>query len=499
MMSGRTLRLASLVVPSVLAAVSRDVDDQQLVHAVAPVLIFLWVVMIGVLAMRFSERSHANDGGPSAWEAVDILTAQGASLLWLGAGAVIAAGLVQWASLSVIGLLGLGSVYVTAIWSGLVAGGDGPWRRAKVSRKILPALALEGDNLREEVRFEGVRIPAGMRLFATGRAHSHGPVSRYVVGADASGAEIDLESSLGPARRGEHRVRPLAMWLGDVLGLTRTPTVYRGEASYAVMPKPVDVDDVAPLAGVGGDADRTRPAQLPTDGSFRIREYAPGDDTRRIHWVRSLQQDQLIVRLPDEVPLADPHVRLVLDSELRGVDELSCVAPSQLLDALVRVWLGIAGELTKRGTRVTLVTAAGDDVVERVAIPRSREPQRLGARVTWSSIPIASMLKPGVAQIVVSSRPQRVDSEASWVVVPEVAWTGPEEDIPHASWAMLPFPIGSAENRRGRRLRERRRILGVWEQRTAFSQATCWVDWASFSGHYVARPIMGRACLAVIP
>jgi uncharacterized protein (DUF58 family) len=499
-MSGRTLRLASLIVPSLLASVSRDVDDQQIVHAVAPVLVMLWVMMIGVLAMRFSERYHVTDGGASAWDAVDVLTAQGAAMLWLGAGALIAAGLLQWASLSVIGLLGLGTVYVTAFWSALFAGGDAPWRRAKVTRQILPALAVEGDRLREEVRFSGVRIPAGMRLFATGRAHRHGAVSRYVVGSDASGAELDLESSLGPARRGEHDAPPLAMWLGDVLGLTRTPTVYRGEASFVVMPKPLDVEDVSPLAGLGGDADRARPARLPTDGSFRIREYVPGDDTRRIHWVRSLQQDQLVVRLPDEVPLADPHVRLVLDSELRGVDELACVAPAQLLDALVRVWLGLADELAKRGTRVTLVTAAGGEVVERVAIPRSREPQRLGARVTWQScVPIAAMLEPGTAEIVVSSRPRRVDSEASWVVVPEVAWTSPEEDMPTSSWATLTYPIGCAENRRGRRMRERKRIIAVWEQRTAFSQATCWVDWASFSGHYVARPRMGRASLAVIP
>jgi len=499
-MSGRTLRIASLIVPSVLASASRDVDDQQIVRAVAPVLVMLWVMMIGVLVMRFEERRHARDGGLSAWDAIDILTAQGASMLWLGAGAIIAAGLVQWASLSVIGLLGLGSVYITAIWSGLVAGGDGPWRRATVTRQILPALAVEGDQLREEVRFSGVRIPAGMRLFATGRAHPHGAVSRYVVGADASGAELDVESSLGPARRGEHTAPPLAMWLGDVLGLTRTPTMYRGAASFVVMPRPLDVEDVEPLAGLGGDADRARPAQLPTDGSFRIREYQPGDDTRRIHWVRSLQQDQLVVRLPDEVPLADPHVRLVLDSELRGVDELACIAPLQLLDALVRVWLGIAGELTKRGTRVTLVTAAGGEIVERVAIARSREPQRLGARVTWQAdVGIASMLRPGVAQIVVSSRPRRVDSDASWVVVPEVAWTGPEEDMPASSWATLAYPTGSAENRRGRRLRERRRLLRVWEERSAFSQATCWVDWTSFSGHYVARPRMGRVGLAVIP
>jgi len=324
--------------------------------------------------------------------------------------------------------------------------------------------------------------------------------ARYTVGVRVSPSTSPSHSASGGAWCSPRRAPPRKLSRSISAPDASAPTVYRADASFVVMPRPIDIEDVAPLVGTGGDADRTRPAQLPTDGSFRIREYVPGDDTRRIHWVRSLQQDQLVVRLPDEVPLADPQVRLVLDSELRGVEELTCIAPAQLLDALVRVWLGIANELTKRGTRVTLVATVGGEVVERVVHPRSREPQRLGARVAWqAAVPVSAMLMPGLAQIVVSSRPRRIDADARWVVVPEVAWTGPEEDMPGSSWAVLGYPIGCAENRRSRRLRERKRILAVWEQRTAFSQATCWVDWASFAGHYVARPRMGRAGLAVIP
>jgi hypothetical protein len=103
----------------------------------------------------------------------------------------------------------------------------------------------------------------------------------------------------------------------------------------------------------------------------------------------------------------------------------------------------------------------------------------------------------------VSGRPRRIkDATAlSWVVVPEVAWTSRELWLPRAATlsARLPYPSGSADNRPGRRLRERRRLEVAWHDRTIFSQAMCWSDWAAFSGDYVARPSQGHVALAVIP
>ena len=137
----------------------------------------------------------------------------------------------------------------------------------------------------------GLVVPAGMRLFATGRATPYGAVTRYAVGTEASRAEVVLESDLGASPRGEFRAPPLAMWFGDVLGLTRTPIVHGGdEVAFTVLPRPMPVDGVKDLLGRGGDAMTAVPTvRMPTDGTFRIREYAPGDDARRIHWVRSLQ------------------------------------------------------------------------------------------------------------------------------------------------------------------------------------------------------------------
>ncbi|MEO7735408.1 MAG: DUF58 domain-containing protein, partial [Kofleriaceae bacterium] len=465
--SARDRRIATLVVaPLVAATGALSHGSVHLMTRVAPALIGLWMVMAGALLLRVviearrPGRAQRIERG-SLLDHLDVLTATGSAVMWTSAGALVGAAVTGWASLSVIGILGLGAVYLAATWTALVAAGDAPWRRAMIARTILPEACTEGDPLREQLHLRDVWIPAGMRLFASGRATPHGLTTHYAVGAEGSRAELQLESELGPATRGEHHAPPLSLWLRDVLGLTRTPVIQRGETRFSVLPRPIRVTNVRTLLGPGGDDAISLPAQRqPTEGTFRIREYAPGDDTRRIHWVRSLQTQQLVVRLPDEIPPADPVVRLILDNELRGTEALTCHAHDELLDGLVRVWLGVGQALSEAGTRVVLVTAADRGgaiaAVERPLIPRApRECLRLGGRVRWQGeLALSSLLarQPG-RQIVVSCRPRPIEAAApiAWIVLPEVAWTHLEIDLPVPSKVQLPFPAGSADNRFGRR------------------------------------------------
>src|SRR5262249_61910534 len=138
--------------------------------------------------------------------------------------------------------------------------------------------------------------------FSTGRAMRHGAITRYAVGSACSLADVRLASELGPAQRGEHCAPALALWLGDVLGLARSQPVEHGETRFSVLPRPAAIDGARAVLGAGGDDALALPTQRqPTDGSFRIRHYAPGDDTRRIHWVRSLQSNRLGVRRDGEL------------------------------------------------------------------------------------------------------------------------------------------------------------------------------------------------------
>lgn len=503
-------RAATLVVPWLVVAwlALHGKGSEQIVRVASPALAVLWLVMLGVIILRVRDQ-HRTDP-TTTWEVLDVLTGAGRATMWTGALAMIGAALTGWASLSVLGVLGLGCVYAMAIWTLMVAGGPRPWRAASVRREILPLVSTEGDPVREELTLTGIAIPLGMRLFVSGRAARRGAVTRYAIDATGSGSEIKLESELGCVPRGVHHASPVSLWFGDVFGLARTTVVFQGEPiDFTVLPKPIVVDGVRELLGMGGDAPTsTQTEKMPTEGTFRIREYVPGDDMRRIHWVRSLQANELVVRLPDEIPPADPVVRLVLDNHLWGAEMLTCLAPDQLLDALVRVWLGIGKALVAQGTRVTLVTAVQSDKAgafvaqTRTMQPRApREAQLLGARAQWqSTFGIEGLLAgPGTPrQIVVSARPRPVEAHTDlvWVFVPEATWTSPEPWLPTADAIKLPFPAGTADNRLGRRRAERQRVETMWRDRMMFHQM---VWWRPPSGAYLASPSQGRVALQVIP
>jgi hypothetical protein len=305
--------------------------------------------------------------------------------------------------------------------------------------------------------------------------------------------------------------------------------VYGRPTTWTVAPRPAKVDGVRALLGDGGDDSQSRATErFPTEGSFRIREYAAGDDARRIHWVRSLQANRLVVRLPDEIPVGEPTVRLLLDTHLAiaspgsagarsnadalrsEIEPLSCRGHHELLDALVRTWLGIGTALADAGARVTIVAAvpAGEGPVVAARPLYVREPRealRLGARACWQpTIPLEALAsKDGARQIVVSSRPRVIDAmpDVTWIIVPEMIWTSPEQLPRSPELLTLPFPFGSPENRPDHRRRERARLEAMWRDRLMFGQLVSWPEWSQWSGAYVARPDgdRGSAVLQEVP
>jgi hypothetical protein len=165
-----------------------------------------------------------------------------------------------------------------------------------------------------------------------------------------------------------------------------------------------------------------------------------------------------------------------------------------LLDALVRVWLGIGRALVEQGVRVTAVAAVGDEgrveAVRRALHPRSSSQiQGLGARVGWQCGLAPTDLLTGEPSIVVSHRPPATPGEAGarWVVVPGSLWTTPPARAQRTSSLRLVHPPGSADNRPSRRRgaqamhRRERADHEAFRLLTAHSQALQ-------TGHLLARP-----------
>jgi len=504
-------RIASLLLPSAVAwevasmALQRTPLDEAVAHALGP----LWLATVGALLARGVD-ARVRRGVP--WlDAFDVLTASGTSMAWTGAVAVLGSVWLGWASLSVVGLFGLCTLHVVALWTLVRACGDDPWRRASLSRRFAPATAVEGDPVTEELRLAAPRIPAGFRLFASGRIGPRWPVSRYVVQAADSSGEVVLESEVGPAVRGAHDAEPLEVWLQDVLGLCHSPRVREGAAQLVVRPRPARIEGARPVLQGGGHAEEPRTAlRMPTSGSFRLREYQPGDDVRRIHWLRSLTAQQIVVRLPDELPPDRPAVRLVLDTFhpglLPGPTSLSCRAPEDLIDALVRVWLGVGRALVDRGVRVTVVAVVGaEGELAPVRRPLHRrglaQAEGLGARVRWQgALPLVELLT-DEPSIVVSHRlpVDDVEDAARWVVVPGGIWTEAPAPLPRASAFRHAHPAGSPDNRPSRRREERARWRRERADYDAF-RVLCQHSQARGVGHLIARPAgPGQVRLEPVP
>ncbi|HEY2747721.1 MAG TPA: DUF58 domain-containing protein [Polyangia bacterium] len=500
----RAARIATLLVPSLLAwAVVRACGhggvraDEPLMHAGLSALVPLFIVMAAALMVRAVEAA----GARRSWlDALDILTGPGRALVWTAAAATAGAALVGWASLSVLGLIGLGVAYVMVTWAALVAAGEEPWRAMTVARAFAPATAIEGDALGEQLTIAGAQVPAGFRLIARGGVARHA-AAIYVL--DGAAGEVSLTAELGPARRGEYDVPPAELWLQDLFGLTRSRVVRLGAGKLTVLPRPVAIDDLTAVAGARGDDAESVPAQtLPTEGCFRLRPYATGDDARRIHWVRSLMARELVVRLPDELPPEQPTVRLVLDTQLVGASALPTAATGQLCDALVRVWLSAGQALVARGVRVTMVATVDESrVVERAMTPQSAGAlARVGARAAWQgTVAVDGLVGDGARNVVVSARPRPLDGRAvTWILVPEFVWTDQEGPPLRDAWTTLPYPSGAADNRWTRRRAEKRAHEATRRAGVVLDQLCQWADGPHLEGSFVARPRGARVALEAI-
>jgi uncharacterized protein (DUF58 family) len=138
-------------------------------------------------------------------------------------------------------------------------------------------------------------------------------------------------------RRGSFHLGPTLLVSGDPFGLFLNTKQLNGDHRLVVLPYIVELESFPSPTGMfpGGRAIRRRAAEV-TPQSAGVREYAPGDALRRIHWPTSARRDRLMVKEFDQDPQAD--VWIFLDAyapiHYRKDDELG--EPAQRVDQL---WL----------------------------------------------------------------------------------------------------------------------------------------------------------------
>jgi uncharacterized protein (DUF58 family) len=499
--------------PWLIGALTGAIFDVSEVSETGNVLIYVFAAFAGPVAVvqmiavatkvgreRRARKALGQRGFAVTVEIVErhvrVLTAVGQSLL-LGSLVMVALALgLKWAQLGVLAVLGLGLVYVLTVAATVLsaffmhAGPEAPGRHyGRIEREMSPPLAETGQRVEERFTLTAVPVPPGFRLLIHDTLPERlGGETRRVVDRALGPRPVTVAAALPRTPRGEHRTGAATVWCEDVLGLTRVYVVSTATAFLRVLPvvRPVMLDETL-RRRTRAEGPEMRLARLPTDEHFRLREYTPGDDVRRIHWRLSVNTGRLHVRLPETVPYARSKVLLVLDTYLPPHLAGGAALAGDVLDLLVEGWVGLAHALLARGEKVALAVAApGPDgvvAVQQVACRRGDELgwRSLGARAAWQQelppgrVIAAAGVAAGHASMVLTAGfglPGSTLPGGSVLLFaedPTLGIAAPKRSPWRIDIGRTEFPPGAEENRVG--IMQRSRARSAKRRREAFGTA----------------------------
>jgi uncharacterized protein (DUF58 family) len=141
-------------------------------------------------------------------------------------------------------------------------------------------------------------------------------------------------------RRGRYEIGPLRASVGDPFGLSSRTWRAAGLDEVIVQPR---VHDLMSLPEGGGEDldsdDRRVVGRLDVTGEFlMLREYAPGDDLRRVHWKSTARHQRLMIRQDESRRRAPVLVLLDVRSSAhdRASFELAVEAVASIVTSLER-------------------------------------------------------------------------------------------------------------------------------------------------------------------
>ncbi len=112
-------------------------------------------------------------------------------------------------------------------------------------------------------------------------------------------------------RRGSFELGPTQLVSGDPFGLFQNVKSVPSTGNLVVLPYIVEMTQFPSPGGMfpGGRAIRRKAAEV-TPHAAGVRDYAPGDALRRIHWPTSARRDRLMTKEFDQDPQADVWIFL---------------------------------------------------------------------------------------------------------------------------------------------------------------------------------------------
>jgi uncharacterized protein (DUF58 family) len=215
----------------------------------------------------------------------------------------------------------------------------------------------------------------------------------------APGGRRRLRYPIPTRRRGRHTIGPLTVERRDPLGLFTWAQRQTADGVLWVHPR---VHPMRPLpVGVVLDYEGrlTQNARPGTVTFSSLREYAPGDDPRHIHWPTTAKTGTLIVR--EHVDTTEPTTTVVLDTRADRYDpaafEEAVEVAASVAASVERIGRPVALHITGSVSSSSSSSSSGESTLDRLALA-----PLMSGLDAWSLLGLLDRAAPGGALVVVT-------------------------------------------------------------------------------------------------
>jgi len=232
-------------------------------------------------------------------------------------------------------------------------------QRVRFTRRRTGAILVAGDSLREEFAIvNGSGLPLLWAAFVDA-SNLPGYMPGIVVACGPKN-EYRWRTDAECAQRGVFRLGPHHIELGDPFGLFRATQRHDDFENVLIYPRIVQLPEVAlPRGGDDGHTRRRRSLQGARPAAS-VRDYAPGDSLRLVHWPTTAHRGRLTMKELEQEPSGDVWIVLDLNKAAQHGE-----GAESTLEYVIMLAASMAAEMVSGADRraVGLLTASGDEVI----------------------------------------------------------------------------------------------------------------------------------------
>ena len=230
-----------------------------------------------------------------------------------------------------------------------------------VRRSVNPARPCAGESAWVEVSIEAIRKSPLCRIRD---ANDSGPSAEIDVAPLQLGNTTHTRYGLPVRRRGVVTIGPATVEITDPLGLASRRAVVADRQQVVVLPRWTRVE-LPRLGSTEGDLTSSLARSLARSGRSDeftgVREYAPGDDPRRINWKATARGDIPLVNTYDAH--SDVETLVLFDTSSAAYDDETFETAVSVVTSLV---LSSADPASGRDHRIRLLMSGSDGDVGEV-------------------------------------------------------------------------------------------------------------------------------------